>query len=930
MQFIEWNKIISSHFFNHDNAGKNTYLYITKTDILQMAIPFFNGESEQKIWEDFLDKIENGDQDRISKINIIERSIGIFEEWEKTDLNLNEDIFPPYIIYLAFLVLPLIEIQGEYNSNNYYDRLDNFLTENNIKQNLRNRLREIDILWKDLANWANIINNGELGLFHIKNFINPKWIYVGKIFSQFVFPPRAIRKLPIFFLQSEMIPNSIYTSENCKRDLIKFGASALMLSRNIIDIIRSSDTNELGQSIIEIVKKEYKKWDGESHSLDEDGKITKRNYITKRLYSQFKIYVNEGKIEFSYRMKSLTEFPDNLNFEGVEIYEEIDGYSQTINDTFRNGMQLTDNNKKWNAKFHDKDVRLFINAGSLRLSTDYWIETDTLSKNDWMYLLCKNSKREKIFNWLKGHCSRFENELKYINLPDDYSLFKFLNPKTGLDEIEELTIFSEKSIRLSGAFEVNFRTFTNDILPQVEILNSDGSEEVFLQYKNSTEEITLIKLDHENKNWKIPNDVLLNTDFNVRVSGEFFEGNKNNYRIISSDNSAKLLDKNKLPKRNSFGIITKDNSIPYSLGSNIVGADIDMQTSYRHLFKSVEKEVRDPAYIPKAKYSNTGGNALLSFLTLKKSLNINNFIDVFNILQTGQSINKKSIKSSLELYDYLGYLDYEYETKSIVISPPQFIYIPANKGRKILLIGGRDELLVKEIISTAPRHSLQVEIVKQFDENKKRLLPDAVTVKSFSNRHSIGFGENQLIDFASELKIEFSSSDLVQVGLQLFCNNIEEYEKDLYSTKEAKVTYEDFDRKIFNIETLHFENSSSENFDKSFTLVEPQLRDWEYYYRLWVNQKCYDIDRNWGKYIVLKHFSKNVILLDRIRKMVAIPTDLPLPRLLAESILLLSGIAPKFRIIEERKYRIYNNIDGMFTNNLFNKLGQKPREIDLA
>lgn len=77
---------------------------------------------------------------------------------------------------------------------------------------------------------------------------------------------------------------------------------------------------------------------------------------------------------------------------------------------------------------------------------------------------------------------------------------------------------------------------------------------------------------------------------------------------------------------------------------------------------------------------------------------------------------------------------------------------------------------------------------------------------------------------------------------------------------------------------------------------------------------------NWGRFLVLKHFDKNVILYGD--RKVAIPTATPLPRLLAESIMLLSGLAPDFRIIEEKNYRIYENIPSIFAQNLFRKLGQ--------
>jgi hypothetical protein len=45
--------------------------------------------------------------------------------------------------------------------------------------------------------------------------------------------------------------------------------------------------------------------------------------------------------------------------------------------------------------------------------------------------------------------------------------------------------------------------------------------------------------------------------------------------------------------------------------------------------------------------------------------------------------------------------------------------------------------------------------------------------------------------------------------------------------------------------------------------------------------------------------------------------------------MLLSGLAPDFREIDGRYYRVYENIPGIFTQNLFHKLGQEPNNKDL-
>ncbi len=935
MRYLEWNNCIADYFFNTENSGSDIYLYITKADILNIAKPYFNGETEDEIWTDFLNKIKGGLPGSTSHRYIIDKAIHAYNEWTRPGLKSIEGVeirFPLYINYLVFLILPLIEIQGKYNANNYYDRLEDFLKTNNINQNLRNRLSEIEALWADIANWANSVNNGEKGIFRLKHFIHQNWIYVGKIFSQCVFPPRAIKKLPELFLQAGMIPDSTYAGSDIKKYLLQYGGSILLLPNSVIDTIKKSDVNELGQSIIDIARREYGKWSGESHSIDETGFLarTKRNFISSRIYLQLQLFHSSGRVEFSFRMKSTIEFAEDLSFNGIEILEEKAGYSRTLNLPFRESFQLKDDFNKWIAKFEDKDVRLFISAGSFQFSTDYWLETDTLSKTNWMYLFCKNIKRDTIINWGRNYCSKFEDETDYENMPSGYSLFRFLNPTEGIDDIPVLTIIKDKSVQLTSALATDFRTFTNDFLPEVEIINSDGTEKIYLEYKNTKEKHLLKKKLSVANRWILPTDIALYSDFNISSEGEVFYGNETTYRVITSDNSARLIDNKKLPMRDSFGRISNQSITHYTLGSNTIGSDLKKQALYEHLFNKGKNEDIFCG-IKKTVYNHAEGNILLSFLSTKKIISAQEFYSAFELLYSkyfgsknqNNNINYSKVKkASLNFFDYLGYLDYEYETKSIVVNPPQLIFLPVNKGRKLLLIGGRDAALVNTIIEIAPKYDLEVEITKQILSNEDMLLPDAITIKAFGSAKE-GFGEKNLIAFAKEIEVLFYPEELVQVSLQHFCSGIDEYEKVLLAEKETTLTYEDWARYVFNPDTLQFDKSFSENFDKGLTLIEYRLRPWEFHHRLWINQKCYDVDKNWGRYLVLKHKRKNVILYDRNKEKVAIPLGMPLPRLLAESIMLLSGLAPIYMGIDDRAYRLYENIPSIFIQNLFDKLRQK-------
>src|SRR5690606_39252399 len=103
-----------------------------------------------------------------------------------------------------FIVLPLIESPDNTNlrANNYYRRLNTFLQSHQINENIGTTdfsNNQINCLWEDLANWANVKNNGDLGLFNVIPFQNANWVYVGKVFSQCVLPPKFLNRLPELF-----------------------------------------------------------------------------------------------------------------------------------------------------------------------------------------------------------------------------------------------------------------------------------------------------------------------------------------------------------------------------------------------------------------------------------------------------------------------------------------------------------------------------------------------------------------------------------------------------------------------------------------------------------------------------------------------------------------------------------------------------------
>ncbi|MBK6450153.1 hypothetical protein [Candidatus Brachybacter algidus] len=284
--------------------------------------------------------------------DIFDKAVHAFQQWKRVGLRSIGGVevkYPPYIAYWFFAVLPLIEIQGDYYATNYYDRLKDFLEENNIRQNLRNKLRSIDELWANLQigqstskmeSWVALKNFYSLtiqGSLFTNHFLN-------------VLTPKAIRKLPNFFYATGFIPKTFYQDEFFRKQLCsRNGIAILELKASVVEIIKK-ESDEIGQSIVETVKSEFNQWTGEEHEVVlKDGTEKKIEKHSCSLKLQFKVN-EDGEIVFSYRVKYSSEPPPELKFDEFEDIYENENWSRTLKEITKirlNSKTLTTNGKQF-------------------------------------------------------------------------------------------------------------------------------------------------------------------------------------------------------------------------------------------------------------------------------------------------------------------------------------------------------------------------------------------------------------------------------------------------------------------------------------------------------------------------------------------------------------------------------------------------------
>lgn len=922
MHYLEWNNLIAQHFFNPDQAGKDIHLFITKQEIINLVKENFEEETDKEIWEEFLRKLRNGLPGSNSFPDIFDKALHSYQQWKRGIKSIEgiEIKYPPYVSYLVFSVLPLIEIQGDYNVNNYYDRLSDFLKENEISQNLRGKLRDIHDLWDDLSFWANETKNGSLGSFKAIVFSHTTWRFVGKPFSQCILTPRAIRKLPDFFFTSGLVPKTFYPDEVFRNHLLKYGFSILGLSTGVIDIIKKPD-DDLGKSIIETVKSEFNEWSGEKHEIVlKDGvekKIRKNTVVPIKL--QFKID-EDGEINFSYRIKYSTEPPPELKFDGFEDIYENKIWSKTLKRPFKDFFELRDNNNKWIARFESRSIRLFLRGGYYQLSNDFWIETDSLSRVEEMYLLCSSEIEESIKTWIQNSCTSFHTIKVSTGLLKDYSLFRFRNPEFGHDQFQLLKVYQDKKIlvREGTGLKISHLTYLNEQIPEIEISNADGNEIVYIQYENDSKITYLNKHPTLGGVWLLPDKIYLNSNFIIQIENEFLEAPRQLFKIV--DSTFNDLTNDNLDKKNKYGEITEDltnyiqgNKIQISNYKNSLADVVAFNSNLRKDISQSEIQFVD--------------SLLLKWLVAKKECNIFQYNEAFDIVLHSTFSNEQNNvlqkrKYSIPLLDNLGFVDYDYTTGKLYTLPPRLISIPPHYGVKASLIGGRDENLINAIVDYCVKSTgkICISIKKHNQKTQELLMPDAIYLESNS--------KSELIQLANHFRIEFDDSYILK--LKYFIPNLNEYDQYIRNAG-TKESWENFglEMKEFKKTSLKFE--PIKRIDKTYSLTECKP-SYISEYGLWIKNNYYKVDKNWGKYLFINELSeikdyRNGVFIAQPREIyyndncVAIPASLPLPKYFSRIMIQTSGEPPELKYlnlnVKSVLYNIYRNIPPLFSQPFF-------------
>ena len=957
MRYFDWNIAIGNYFFNYEKAGKDVHLFISPLEVGKIGVNQLGFTSEEDAIADYYNALSNGYAGFTKSVPIIrrveklftlwnDRKAGIFK-WNKIDLQIDGSYitdqtthitYPFYLAMLTAFIMPLTSNDNEYKASAYYPRLNKFLNDSGLDNEKigATDFGIIDKLWSDLSEWSTSTYKTDIGVFNVGHFGNRNWIHVGKVFAQCILTPSDIRNLPRLFSLAGFMPDTNIPTGSIRNALLKNGAD-VGLSKSALKILKEGDS-DLQNVIINIAKGEHYKWRGNVERKQGEKIEEKDAWVYARLFSAFTVDKVNEELNHCYFIYSTNDFPDNLNYNNFPVTSLANGFSRPIQMEFNPLLILQDKyNKGKSASVLDNVILYRNNVNGI--SNDYWIQTDKLYPTSKMYLLCNDAKKESIESW--GKSSFSHGNFKKADLdgvPEGYTLYSISNPQQGHPNEPILQLQTHLEIQFIGGLKVKNRAFFNYYLPKIRIEGVGETAKVYALLSQSDIKIYLDKPAFFGEEWVFPDNFPLDEDFIIKVEGiEALETYP--HQIISCSVEINCIVDGNHPVRNSYDEIIQNPNGDYAIGNNVQISNLSQQAGDLPDFWGCQ-QISKPYSQSPFDYNHRKGNALLYYLSFVGRCNTQTFGSTFdaifsseNMFDTLNKSNLRTVKKYALLYlDYLGYVDFDQYQQQIVVNKPQLMLIPDKTEIKAYLTGARTEEFVEKLFEYAKRESININIAKQDNFFESYLIPDTIVVVP-QNCQNATVGLKALEELAQQFGVCFNFIDkpyrqpqIIQWGLRSFSADLIGYRNNMYEKRQTEETDYPYKRDVFDTEMLKFTPSAEgELLDRELSLVQYNIH-YEWLYRFWHNSICYDVDKNWGQFLLLSSQRKNVIYYDEASRILGAPSHVQLPKFIAKSLILLSGRIPSFQRISVDgnyiSYQLYKNVPKTFADNLFKKLEQ--------
>ena len=286
-------------------------------------------------------------------------------------------------------------------------------------------------------------------------------------------------------------------------------------------------------------------------------------------------------------------------------------------------------------------------------------------------------------------------------------------------------------------------------------------------------------------------------------------------------------------------------------------------------------------------------------------------------------------RMTLRAIDALGHCDVSFDEGGgkIFVAPPVLARLPCLGLPQAVLVGERSPQTMKQLSEARSAFGQHVRCDAREHGSDLALVPQRLLIEAEST--------NQLADIATALRIRFEEEPPAW-SLLHFSSSLDEYLAIFEWSAARELNWK---RKDFDISSLQFRTIHQAETPTRLSSYSDRVRNLQIH-RLWKNGRWVQIDRDWGRYAVLRETGVNVLVYDLQRFLMAVPASAPLPRLFARALALCSGFAapfiPKHGVSYESPeawgFTLFRDVPPQIAEMVATKLGQTllPYSLEVA
>ena len=274
---------------------------------------------------------------------------------------------------------------------------------------------------------------------------------------------------------------------------------------------------------------------------------------------------------------------------------------------------------------------------------------------------------------------------------------------------------------------------------------------------------------------------------------------------------------------------------------------------------------------------------------------------------------------TLRFLDALGHCEFDFGKRYVYACPPVLALVPSFGLPKAVLTGARNPDLIKHIKAFASVNKDTVRFDSIPQKVRYSLLPPAIYLEAIS--------KDLVEGVAVKAGISFKIEEPAAWRLINFSSGISNIKQNILFEDRAELNWP---KRTFSITNLYFDKLYL--LQDGLKLVEyTNPRDQQKLHWIWNDKMAAEIDRDWGRFLVLSSQNVNVILYNKKRFLFAVPTTVPLPRLISRALTLCTGLAPTDAILKGQpvkeipvdcRFNVYQAVIPSIAEIVAKKLGQ--------